>query len=150
QEVWLKLVTALVEFRYDPARGQFRTWLYTVVRSAAANAHRRRKKQAAKDLSEDSPDVSTDAGGDPAAAMETSDTQRVTSAIVRSTLEKLRSEVSPANYQVLQLRFIDGLPVATVAERLGITPEQVWFRQCRGKKQLARLFSQRDCGEFDL
>jgi RNA polymerase sigma factor (sigma-70 family) len=50
QEVWAELVTLLRVLRYDPRRGRFRTWLYTIVHSRATDLLRRRLRHPADGL----------------------------------------------------------------------------------------------------
>src|SRR5262249_46249819 len=45
QEIWCELLVRLPTFQLDPCRGQFDTWLFTIVRSKTADLHRSRKRR---------------------------------------------------------------------------------------------------------
>src|SRR5262249_44869585 len=42
QDIFARLVPTLARFQFDPARGQFRTWLWRIASNAAANWNRKR------------------------------------------------------------------------------------------------------------
>jgi DNA-directed RNA polymerase specialized sigma24 family protein len=58
---------------------------------------------------------------------------------VRSVLVELSGQVSRTSFQVLYLRWIEGLPTAEVAAALELTPQQVRFRTHRMKLKIRRM-----------
>jgi DNA-directed RNA polymerase specialized sigma24 family protein len=51
-------------------------------------------------------------------------------------LEELRQEVTETNWRLLRMRCLEGREVADVAAELGLSSEQVWYRQRRLMKKL--------------
>lgn len=138
QEVWLQLVVRLGEFEYDPQRGRFQTWLYTVVRSESIDFVRRKHRRKAVGDSNELPVVVPveDNESDPALRFEKQDTQQ----LVRDVLDEAKKQVSPINFHVFYMRWMCERSVNETADELGLTREQVWFRQHRMKQRLSRLF----------
>jgi RNA polymerase sigma factor (sigma-70 family) len=133
QEVWRELLVRLPRFQLDPCRGQFDTWLYSVVRSKTADLGRSRKRRS---LQERSDILQNAADSRPTAdqALEAAETVAV-------ALEELSKKSSECTYQVLQLRLVDERPVAEVARRLGLSHEQVWYRYHRARRALGEIGS---------
>ncbi len=138
QDVWKEIVRSLPTFAYDPRRGRFRTWLYSLVRCKAIDLLRRRNKHAAESLNGQEGTGLHEPAPDPSADSERQDEREV----VRVVLARLRDEVSECSYQVLHLRWIEGLSVPEVAAALDLTPRQVWFRHHRMKQKFRALFNQ--------
>jgi hypothetical protein len=61
--------------------------------------------------------------------------------LVWLVLDELRSHVSECSYWVLYLRWIQGRSVPETAACLGLTRQQVWFRQHRVQQLFRRLFN---------
>lgn len=136
QEVWKELVARLPQFRYDPKRGRFCTWLYALVRSKAVDASRTQHRRGAENLLDGTLERICGRESDLAAEYE----RQCTRQTVRDVLDELRGQVSPLSYQVLYLRWIEDRSVAEIAAALCLSPEQVWFRHHRMKRQFRRLF----------
>jgi RNA polymerase sigma factor (sigma-70 family) len=130
QDVWSEVIRRLPTLAqrngYSPLRG----WLFAVARSKAISLYRREKRRRGLQLCQATEVVARDA--DPATQLQ----RELDQAEVRREIERLQSEVSEPNAVLLQLRLIDGLDVGEVARRLGMTSQQVWYRQHR---MLARL-----------
>ena len=60
---------------------------------------------------------------------------------VREAVEALRGRATPVSHAVLQMRVLEGRGVDEVATALGLTPEQVWYRQHRLMGRLRELLS---------
>jgi RNA polymerase sigma factor (sigma-70 family) len=128
--VWRELLVRLPSFRLDPKRGKFDTWLYAVVRSKAADFLRRRYGAPGAAPSE-TPDDRSYRQADPLAAHEDQE-------LLCVALARLRAELPEPSYEVLHLRLVEQRPVAEVAEKLGLSAEQVWYRCHRARYQLRR------------
>ena len=133
QETWAELVPLLIEFEYDPQRGEFRTWLYKIVRSATVNFLRRRNQQQAirrklTEMDSDQVEKPAHAAGGQDVSME-------------RLLHHAQSCLSPVNYKLMCLRWLDGRPVAAVAQELRMTQEQVWYHEHRIRKTLRRTLT---------
>ena len=88
--------------RFDPARGRAATWVFSLARRSAIDAHRRRPP-AAGELPDDLAD------DDRFEAL-------MTGVIVREALDAL----SPSHREVLELGYDADLTQASIAERLGV------------------------------
>ena len=136
QEVWAELVRALRSFHYDPWRGRFSSWLYSLVRSKAVDLIRRRNRRPAGSLPDSAADALADPGTDPAAAWDRRSLQEA----VRRTLAELRRRVPARSYRVLHMRWMEGRSVAEIAAALGLSAQQVRFRHHRMKHKFQVLF----------
>ena len=135
QEVWTELVARLRGRRYNPRRGRFRTWLYTIVHSKATDLLRRRLRHPTESLGGRAAALGS-REGDPAAEGERRSQQEA----VRRVLAALRRRVSERSYQVLYLRWIEGWTTREVAVALGLTSAQVRSRDHRMKGKCRSLF----------
>jgi RNA polymerase sigma-70 factor (ECF subfamily) len=135
QEVWAELVTLVRGRRYDPRRGRFRTWLYTIVHSKATDLLRRRLRHPTEGLGARAAALGS-REGDPAAEGERRSQQEA----VRRVLAALRRGVSGRSYRVLYLRWIEGWTTREVAAALGPTPAQVRSSHHRMRRKCRSLF----------
>ena len=137
QEVWLAVITELSQFEYDPNRGQLRSWLYRIVRNKAADHVRRRARSRSSQFEGPrGPECVAAPDQDPAAEYE----RHWNIEMVHVVLEELRRRVSQKSYAVLELRRIEECSVEQVAQRLGLTPEQVRARHHRTQRLFRTLF----------
>jgi RNA polymerase sigma factor (sigma-70 family) len=134
QEVWREVILRLVDFQRPADRPGLRAWLYTLVRAKTANVLRDRAKRAA-----DSIEQATAAGrepsqgaADPANLFE----QKWELALLESSLEELRQQISDVNYRILRMRLLEERSVAEVAAQLELSPEQVRYRYHRVIRKL--------------
>ena len=135
QEVWAELVTLVRGRRYDPQRGRFRTWLYTIVHSKATDLLRRRLRHPTESLGGRAAALGSREAG-PAAEGERRSQQEA----VWRVLAVLRRRVSERSYRVLYLRWIEGWTTREVAVALGLTSAQVRSRDHRMKGKCRSLF----------
>ena len=56
--------------------------------------------------------------------------------LLETLLEELRQEITETNWRLLQMRCLEGRDVPDVAAELGLSSEQVWYRQRRLMKKL--------------
>jgi RNA polymerase sigma-70 factor (ECF subfamily) len=145
QEVWTHLLESLPQFRLDPSRGRFGSWLYTVVRSKVADALRRSSRRTPVTISPTLTDRIARTEDDPAAICQRQWDRQA----VRSALAELRTIASERSYRVLHLRYMRGLTVNEVVLSLGISPEQVWAREHRMKRKLRGLLLRRGYGDAE-
>ncbi len=131
QEVFSAIWSGIGEFEYQPHRGRFRGWLWTVIRHKVADHYRRRSAQpdAAADkhdaldwiaMPEQPPDESTDA-----------DQGREIKSVFRRAVEVVRAEFEPHTWEAFWRVTIDRQPCAEVAAALGMTPNNV--RQAKSR-----------------
>ncbi len=133
QEVWMKVWTKVPTFRGsadpDECLFLFRAWLRQVSRNVAIDILR--KENAAKNPPENEKEPLFDFPGD--------DRTPSSYANARSQAARLRDAIDrmdPLDAEVMKLRFLEGLTVREVAERLGLTVDQVRTIIDRGIKRL--------------
>jgi RNA polymerase sigma factor (sigma-70 family) len=131
QEVWRELLLRLPAFEVDPARGKFDTWLFRIVQGKTADQHRLRQRRPLQDVS-DKLDAVSDPRPNPSADLEEHE-------LISLALNQLRKKLSECSFQVLHLRLVEQRAVADVAESLGISPRQVWYRYHRARRDLEAI-----------
>jgi RNA polymerase sigma factor (sigma-70 family) len=135
QEVWNELTAVLPTAGYDPARGPFQSWLRVIVRRKVGE-YLKERRRIRLDGSDDGlreieccrvppPDVSAE--------------QREVCETVRSALQAFRQRISVTNYLILEMHWLDEVPLVEVADRLGMYQEQVWARHRRILRQFRRF-----------
>jgi len=131
QEAWAELVPLLARFNFDPSRGDFSTWLYTIVRSATVNFLRRRSQQQTicRKVADLAPPAPEPSGSSEPAQLDVT---------IGTLLHRAKKCLSPVNYRLMCLRWIEGQTVAHTAQELGLTREQVWYHEHRIRKSLRR------------
>jgi RNA polymerase sigma-70 factor (ECF subfamily) len=110
-------------------------WLVTVARNKAVDHVRRRYRRATESLTPSAAERLVSREPEPGAAC----VREEVIERVRGAMGRLKEVASARSYEVLQLRFFHGLSVAEVAERLDLTPSQVWAREHRMKAKLRQL-----------
>jgi RNA polymerase sigma factor (sigma-70 family) len=140
QEVWEELLTKLQGFRYDPDRGPFRAWLYTLTVHWLADRARRNGRLRTEVLDAGALAVLVDPGEGPEAACE----QQQTRDLVRVALVALRRRVSEITFLAFQFRYLEGRSVKEIAARLELDPDQVRARLHRIKPKLRKLLPRSD------
>jgi RNA polymerase sigma-70 factor (ECF subfamily) len=137
QEVWTAVALKLADFEHPHDRPGLRAWLYSVVRSKAADVLRRNLRRTARGL-----EAAIGRGvepisrePDPAAALQ----EKWDAAMIATAMEELRRLVSPTTYQAIHMRTIEGRSEAETARALNLTPEQVRYRKHRAQQKLRAI-----------
>ena len=131
QEVWTELLKRLPAFRLDAGRGKFDTWLFNIVRGKTVNIHRAHKRRLLQDES-DTLRTAIDSHPSPAQGLEKAE-------MFALAWDELRKRLSECNLQILQMRLVEDRSVAEVAEKLGLTHKQVWYRYHRAFRQMEAI-----------
>lgn len=130
-ETWLQVVRGLARFSGD--RQGFRGWVFTIAHARTVDVWRASGRR---------PETLTDALPDRASECDVAaDVEEIVS--TEAALSLLR-ELPEAQAQVLLLRVVACLDVATTAEVLGRTPNHVRVLAHRGLHALASLIEQRE------
>lgn len=139
QQVWLEVSTRLVRFEHPETRPGLRSWLYVVVRSKASDLLRNRRLRSMKPLDhlQETAEEPRHATADPGEVLD-SQWER---SLLETFMEEQRTQLSETNWRLLQMRCLEGRPVPEVASELGLTSEQVWYRQHRLMKKLKTAIS---------
>jgi RNA polymerase sigma-70 factor (ECF subfamily) len=119
---------------YDPRRGAFRNWLFTVVRRRLPNWHRAQKHR--RDGSNDgAPDKLLEqcpAPEESNSAWEAEWQQRA----FAWACDQVRTEVSDSTWQAFWRTTVDGEPIKQTAADLGLTIAAVYLARRRVLKRL--------------
>jgi RNA polymerase sigma factor (sigma-70 family) len=135
QEFWVAVVTQLRRSGYESARAGLRTWLSAIARNKSADVIRRRIRPHPLTLNETATTQIPGREADPASVYERKEEKD----LMHKALAALSQLVADRSYQVLLLRSIEELDVSEVAAALGLTLDQVRYRDCRAKQELRRL-----------
>lgn len=137
QDVWCDVFQHLPQFVHSGHRRCFRRWLSLVVRSKATNHARRRQRQKAQSLPDDSRYGPTDQHAEP-----TDEFDRAWELEVFHTgVDQLREHVTPRTYQVFTMRVIEGRSVAETAQATELSPREVSARCSRAAAKLKEMLA---------
>jgi RNA polymerase sigma-70 factor (ECF subfamily) len=147
QLVLVKLLDGLPRFEYDPARGRFRDFLRTVTRNALRDYIRRQK-------------TTSRGSGDTGVLQSLAEREAEDTLVTRLEKEfdlELKEEafrlvqrrVEPHNWQVFQLREVEGLSGEVVAERVGMSRLTVYGVAKRVKDMIAREIAKLEARELE-
>jgi RNA polymerase sigma-70 factor, ECF subfamily len=127
QEVWAQVIVHLPEFNWRRQGSGLRGWLYTLVRNKALNLIRRKVRQPVQLAGVMELHEVADRAPGPAEQWEV----RWDRELMHLLLAELDKRVSPVNHRLLILRWIEGRPLAEVAQVLKLSERQVTYRQQR-------------------
>lgn len=123
-ECLARVAAKLPEFRYDPARGTFKAWLYRIARGAVIDRLRRPGERRAETAEiaglvdpEPSPDVCWE--------------RTWRNEHLRHALEEVRARESERTFRAFELLLVEELPVTELCERLGMNANQVYKAKAR-------------------
>jgi RNA polymerase sigma-70 factor (ECF subfamily) len=129
-DVWLEITGALHRFEGDDR--DFRAWLFTLARRRLIDSYRRAGRRRVEPLAED--DVLDES------VAERPEDDAVGRLSTRTTIARLHQVLPPDQAEVVLLRVVGGLGVATVADITGKRPVNVRVLQHRALRRLARNF----------
>lgn len=142
QEAFLKMYRNLSNF--DPAKGNFTTWLTTLTRNLLVDNYRRSRMDRVSD-SLDAP-MGEDEDG-PSRAERLADHRpsqetHVAGLELRAQIQAALAQVSPDLREAVILRDIEDMDYKDIAEVLGVPQGTVKSRISRGRAELAKLLKQ--------
>jgi RNA polymerase sigma factor (sigma-70 family) len=138
QEVWTVLLRKLDTFDSQRLPWRFRAWLTTLVQHQVAGFFRRSVRDLGRDAAD--PEFCADRTDlSPADLYE----RRRDLRLVQEAIVELRRRLSAVSFSVVERRWFGGENVPEIAARLGLTCEQVWYREYRGLKKLRQLLLNR-------
>jgi RNA polymerase sigma-70 factor (ECF subfamily) len=141
QDVFVRLVRTLPDFRLDRQKGRFRTWLWQICQSALVDwARRRRRRARAEDgwlnrLSEASPPSELESDDD----WPTMHRDRVLS----FALETVHRRSRPTTWACFERHLLQRCSSAEVAAELGLSVNAVDVNSCRVLDRVKRF-----CAEY--
>jgi len=139
QEIFTSLVKSLPDFQYDRDRGRFRSWLWRVMHNAVISWFRRQARRVGDPVTPEHLEALAQAAEEPSAEWVLEERQR----IVHFALEQVRRQCRPETWSCFQWHLLEGQPASQVAQRLGLSTNQVYVHTSR---TLARVRKQ--CAEY--
>jgi RNA polymerase sigma factor (sigma-70 family) len=136
QDVLCAVAGAVGRLDYDPQRGSFRNWLFTVVRRKLSNW--RRAQQNRRDAS-NGPSPSGVLELCPAPEAEVQWDAEWEKRIFASACEQVRQDVSAATWQAFWRTAMEGQPTLQVAADLGMSATAVYLARHRVLARLKEL-----------
>ncbi len=141
QDTLATVARLLPQFRYDPARGSFKSWILTIARSKIIDTYRRRQRPAR--FIPPAPETPDDTAfleriPDPAIlppdeAME----EEWRQGLLHAARDAVRQRLSPKQYQIYDLHVVREWSVGKVTEALQISPNQVYLAKHRVSEAIA-------------
>lgn len=155
QETLVVVARHMPEFRYDPARGSFKAWLHTVVRSRLSEHFRKAKRTTQREIAPAAPasETATDFWEklpDPAtAALDQVWQAEWEQNLLDAALRRVRAKVSARQFLIFSLATLKETPLATIRRKLDVNVAQIYLARHRVgklvKAEIARL--RREVGE---
>jgi RNA polymerase sigma factor (sigma-70 family) len=138
QEVFRAVAAAAGRLNYDPRRGSFRGWLYTVTRNKLYNfldGRQRRVTPSGDSREQQRLDEQPAPGDDPSALWDREYERR----LFAHAAEQVRGEFQEATWRAFWMTAVDGRSPKEVGDALGMSPGAVYVAKSR---VLARLREQ--------
>lgn len=133
QDVMRSLFRALRDFHYDPARGSFRSWLYTVTRHEV-NRHLKRLSKLPRTGNSTTLVLKIEETPDPREERDWDLEYR--RQMFAWAAESIRAEFSETHWQAFTRTTLDGADPAEVGEELGLSRAAVYIAKSRIVKRL--------------
>ena len=134
QQVMGSVSRAIGDWRKDPERGTFRSWLFRIARNACVNALTRRPRDAARGGTSVAEQL--DRRPDAADAVDRLIEEEHQRAVFRAAAEEVAAEFEEATWLAFWLTTIDDLSVDQAAEELGKSPGAVYAARSRVMRRL--------------
>jgi len=149
QDVMVSVTRKMPEFRYDPARGSFKSWLLVLVKHRIVDRHRRESRWAANVVPLAEPGSGTRDQADPAdparPELDRLWASEWDSHLLNTALAAIRSRVSEKQYLMYEMHVVQEVPLARVAANLQTSAMSVYLAKHRvGKLLRAELERVRD------
>lgn len=130
QDVLRSVSSAVHRLVYDPVRGTFRGWLFTVTRNKVYNfleSRSRRVQGSGDSRMQQRLEQHADANGDLSADWE-ADYQR---ALAAQAMERVKAEFQAATWQAFLQTAVEGRAPAQVAQRVGLSVGAIYVAKSR-------------------
>ncbi len=137
QEVMLKVARNIGRFDYDPERGRFRGWLFTIAWRALidrANRVKRRSEVSGDRIAETTPDPTADAE-----ALWDSEYRR---SLLQRALPLVKPQFTESTWEAFRLTTLEGHGADETARQLGISVGSVYVARSRVTARLRERIRQ--------
>jgi RNA polymerase sigma-70 factor (ECF subfamily) len=140
QDVLLKLFQQLPQYNHDPARGQFRSWLKTVVNNVLTDFWRRQQRRPERVLGGALPEQQSGIASPEAASELSSAIEDRAQTVATEILERVRVKVKETTWQAFYRMMIEQRPAAEVAGELNLSVATVYKANYRVKQMLLQEY----------
>jgi RNA polymerase sigma-70 factor (ECF subfamily) len=137
QDIFVRLIPTLARFQFDPARGQFRTWLWRVTSNAVANWSRKRTSQVRTETTWRERRSEHACGDDGSAEHDHSHRQQ----LLNKVLGEVRKTTLPATWACFEGRVLLDRPAVELAVELGVSQNSVYVNASRVLAQVRKRLS---------
>jgi RNA polymerase sigma-70 factor (ECF subfamily) len=125
QDIFARLIPTLARFRFDPARGRFRTWLWRVSGNAAANWNRKRVSRTRTEA------VWRERRSENSTEDDFSDSWGQNRRLLERVLTEIRKTTLPATWACFEGRILRALSARELAAELGVSQNAVYVNASR-------------------
>lgn len=139
QETVAAVSSVIGKFRYDPARGSFRSWLLRILHSKLSDLMRRRKRMPPAGNMEHA------AYAVDAQSSDGQTTKRERQGLLEQVFDEIRREFRTNTWQAFELAAIHGLPAKEVSRSVGISVQAVYNAKNRVVKRIRERVCQLSC-----
>lgn len=145
QDTLASVARTMPDFKYDPAKCSFKTWLMHLTRCRIADQMRKRQRQP---LTVGIGNTGLDQGSivehfaDPEADLNVEWEKEWAVALGEAALERLKQQARPVPFQIFFLHCYRGQASEAVAQTLQVSRAYVYLTTCRLKPKFARLVRQ--------
>lgn len=152
QETLIATAKAMPRFRYNPAVGSFKSWLFQLTRWKIQDRFRQRKRDQ-RTLGRHGVNRAGSATQAKALGLDDAAMQRIWEAeweecLVKTALNRLRPHLNPKHYQIFDLHVVRQWPAEKVAEAMQISTAQVYLAKSRIAAQLKEEIVRLQRGNF--
>ena len=136
QETIVAVAQQMPEFRYDPTRGRFKSWLCLITRRRIADRLRKHYREP-RTPGESTTDAALELLPDTTlASMDSLWEQEWRQHLYQLALERVKRNVRPEHFQIFDLYVTQGWPVTQVARALGVSLPLIYVTRHRIGLQL--------------
>jgi RNA polymerase sigma-70 factor (ECF subfamily) len=136
QDVLRSVAGAAARLNYDPARGSFRGWLYTVARNKVFNFLEAGRHKLGRGSGDSGARAQLEAVAGPELGLAESWDEEYERSLAALAMERVRGEVQPATWQAFWQTAVEGRGAREAGTALGMTAGAVYVARSR---VLARL-----------
>ena len=142
QETMISVAKTIKEFRYDPKRCSFKSWLRHLAQKRIADCYRKRSREALLNETRRTGSVRTPAierVPDPASLnLDAAWEEEWEKELLEAAIARVKTEVSPEQYQIFDFYVLKKMSVTKVAAALGTSATRIYL----AKHRISRLIKQ--------
>jgi RNA polymerase sigma-70 factor (ECF subfamily) len=134
QDIFVRLIPTLARFQFDPARGQFRTWLWRVASNAVANWNRKRNSRTRTEAAWRERQFAQTLGDNVAPEPEQTHYRH----LLEQVLVEVRGATLPTTWACFEGRVLRARPAIELAAELGVSQNSVYVNASRVLAQVRK------------